>query len=46
MDTDKVQDAIFGELKWDDTYDWWLCSLEFAPGHEVNVSIHGRDLDA
>jgi hypothetical protein len=43
---DKIQDAVFGELEWDDAYDWWLSELEIAPGHSVEVSIFGRDLDA
>ncbi len=43
---DNVQDAVFGELEWDDTYDWWRSELEIAPGHSVEVSIFGRDLDA
>ena len=43
---DNVQDAVFGKLEWDDAYDWWLCELEIAPGHSIEVSIFGRDLDA
>ncbi len=43
---DKIQDSIFGELEWDDAYDWWLSELEIAPGHSIEVSIFGRDLDA
>jgi hypothetical protein len=45
-EVDKIQDAVFGELEWDDTYDWWLSELEIAPGHSIEVSIFGRDLDA
>ncbi len=43
---DKIQDAVFGELEWDDTVDWWRSELEIAPGHSIKVSIFGRDLDA
>ncbi len=43
---DKIQDAVFGELEWDDAYDWWLSELEIAPGHSIEVSIFGRDLAA
>jgi hypothetical protein len=43
---DKIQDAVFGKLEWDDTVDWWLSELEISPGHSVKVSIFGRDLDA
>jgi hypothetical protein len=43
---DKIQDAVFGELKWDDAYDWWRSELEIAPGHSIKVSIFGLDLDA
>jgi hypothetical protein len=43
---DKIQDAVFGELQWDDTVEWWRSQLEISPGHRIRVLIYGRDLDA
>ena len=39
-----VNDPVFGTLEWEEAFDWWCSTLEFAL--EVEVSIFGRDLDA
>lgn len=39
-----VNDAILGYLDWDDSLGWWVGSVAFAPGHQVEVFVtHGFD---
>jgi hypothetical protein len=41
---ESVDDPVFGRLEWDEKLDWWVGSIEFAPGHDVDVFVN-PDLD-
>lgn len=43
---DRVDDPVFGPLRYDGTLDWWIGTVEFTPGGRVDVFIdHDPDVD-
>lgn len=42
---ESVDDAVLGRLDWDSSLDWWVGSIELAPGHRVDVFVT-HDCDA
>jgi hypothetical protein len=38
-----VDDPLLGHLDWDDRLDWWGGSIEFRPGHRVDIFVEHDD---
>src|SRR5690348_17153926 len=41
MMEDKFQDPIFGELCWEDAYNWWTAQVELEPGITIQTYLCG-----
>lgn len=39
MPQQMINDEVLGRLVWDRRYEWWSGETQFAPGHEVHISI-------
>ena len=37
---ESVDDPVLGHLDWDEKLDWWVGTIEFAPGHRVDVFVN------
>jgi hypothetical protein len=35
-----VDDPVLGRLDWDGKLDWWVGSVDYAPGHRVEVFVN------
>src|SRR5437868_4850162 len=47
---ESVDDPVFGHLDWEGHLAWWVGSVEFAPGHRIDVFVthdleNGRPAD-
>lgn len=40
-----VDGTVFGRLNWEERLDWWVGSVEFAPGHRIDIFVI-HDVDA
>src|SRR5690349_105849 len=39
-----MDDPLLGRLDWDAKLDWWVGSVEYAPGHRIEVFVN-HDFD-
>src|SRR2546430_2415155 len=43
---ESINDPVLGHLDWDERLDWWVGSIEFAPGHQIEVFVvHDYDIE-
>jgi hypothetical protein len=36
---ESVDDPVFGPLDWEESPEWWVGAITFAPGHQVDVFV-------